>query len=480
LVLHQQSADAFVAVTMNFGNVQPPSECTQHILSFLALRDCLRFTATSTTALQESLSTLWQRRRRLTQQYALAQIPNAAASEHLSNHDLPYTEAAATMGQFESSPHQQHQQQHHHHQQHYDTETTGITKHRHVTRVGLRQDLLRAHPSLSESNMIVFPTVYDRIVNLQSLMTRLPQHALQSTVREIRETLSQDHGHIEYHHLVALVTATAATTTDGTNPATPNETLSKPTLTLTSAEMLIQTLRQIVRPLKLHHHILHTILFTPHDGGCFSLTDYIGDVWCVAHLWFDNDRNCSFCEGTPSMLTVGESLSRAPPLRYRSWLLLHANLLRNMPWTARERARLGLAEIWAQRDDEGDVLLENHGPSGSSDKHGNTGLAAMADLYHRMASTWTMPVDCCRTDKFMNSSMVLVYDDFGPLGPSFRGRDLVRVRDVTAPAMLSGYYSCLRRNGNSRHDALEWLCVAHEQAVKSRPMSVRSPIVRIT
>jgi hypothetical protein len=460
---------------MNFGSCVPaqalPSECTQHILSFLALRDCLRFTATNTTALQEGLPTLWQRRRRLTQPYAVALVPNTnTAAEHSSDNDLPYTDAAdaaaATMGQFEPTPHRQYQ-----HHQHYNMEIAGITEHQYVARVGLREDLLRTHPSLSElKDMIAFPTVYDRIVDLQSLMTRLPQHALQSAVRELCKALSQDHCHNEYHHLVAIVTATAATTTDCTNPKTAHETLSKPNLKRTSVEILIQTLRLIVAPLKLHHHILHTILFTPHDGGCFSLADYIGDVWCVAHLWFDNDRNCSFCEGTPSMLTVGESLSRAPSLRYRSWVLLHANILRNMPWTDRERARLGLAGIWAQWDDD----------ESTSTKHGNTSLAAMADLYHRMASTWTMPLDCCRTDKFMNSSMVLIYDDFGPLGPSFRGRDLVRVRDVTAPAMLSGYYSCLRRNGNSRHDALEWLCVAHEQAIKSRPMSVRSPIVRIT
>jgi hypothetical protein len=435
----------------------------------------LRFTAISTTALQEGLSTLWQRRRRLTQPYAVALLPNTTTAEHLSNNDLLYTDApaAAAMGQLGPSPHRQNQ--------HDDAtmEITGNSKHHFVTRVGLRDDLLRAHPSLSDSSMILFPTVYNRIVDLQSLMTRLPQHALQSTVRELCNALSQDHCHIEHHHLVAIVTATAATSADCTNPATANEAF-KPKVTLTSTEILIETLRQIVRPLKLHHHILHTVLFTPHDGGCFSLADYIGDVWCVAHLWFDNDRNCSFCEGTPSMLTVGEGLSRTPSLRYRSWVLLHANILRNMPWTARERARLGLAGFGAHCDDEGNALLENQGTTETSAKHGNASLAAMADLYHRMASTWTMPLDCCRTDKFMNSTMVLVYDDFGPLGPSFRGRDLVRVRDVTAPAMLSGYYSCLRRNGSSRHDALEWLCVAHEQAVKTRPMSVRSPIVRIT
>ena len=86
--------------------------------------------------------------------------------------------------------------------------------------------------------------------------------------------------------------------------------------------------------------------------------------------------------------------------------------------------------------------------------------------------------------------MCIIYDDFGPLGPnySFRGRDIVRVRDITADTMTeclllyqpttatsSTIYAGL--NGTIR-EAIEWICIVHEQSYKARPMSVRIPMIR--
>ena len=63
--------------------------------------------------------------------------------------------------------------------------------------------------------------------------------------------------------------------------------------------------------------------------------------------------------------------------------------------------------------------------------------------------------------------LTLIYDEFAPLGPQFRGRDIVQIRDVSASSMTTGAAA-----------ALDWIQVAHEQATKTYPMTVRPPEIR--
>ena len=96
-----------------------------------------------------------------------------------------------------------------------------------------------------------------------------------------------------------------------------------------------------------------------------------------------------------------------------------------------------------------------------------------------------------RTDQFVKSEICIIYDDFGPLGPSFRGRDIVRVRDITADTIteclllyqpnMTTTNTITTTNGalnSTTREAIEWMCIVHQQANKTRPMSVRVPMIR--
>lgn len=123
-------------------------------------------------------------------------------------------------------------------------------------------------------------------------------------------------------------------------------------------------------------------------------------------------------------------------------MYLHSSILRLKPFTRDERARLGIPEF-----------------------------GRVSEL---------LPNDCYINDWFMSSEMSLVFSEFGPLGATFRQRDLVQVREIPARrlfAFLITHENHLR--GETTRSALEWLCNVHEEARKRRPMTVREPVVRL-
>jgi hypothetical protein len=236
-----------------------------------------------------------------------------------------------------------------------------------------------------------------------------------------------------------------------------------------SPAALIESQRQFVLPLKIHAIILNNALLSKHGDNATTTEfhNYIGDVFCVTFLFYDFGRNSQYAEGSLSPRRMEETLRQFPPTCYQSWVLMHASILRTKQFTERQQSRLGLLNI-------------HFGSSPLADAEKDKGIIQSAFISPQLThSGWNIAVDKVRTDQFMKSEMCLVYDDFGPLGPSFRGRDIVRVRDVTADALQECliYHNAPYGGGNSR-DALEWICIAHEQAYQSRPMSVRQPVVR--
>lgn len=339
-----------------------------------------------------------------------------------------------------------------------------------IIKLGLFDELQRDNPDLDD--VTVFPTVQDRAEQLASEIPAM--YPLKKTVQELCESLRATDGDCEL-------------------PRSPNPT----------PRNMIDLLRQTVRPLKLHAEVLNAALRSGGcDVGCTELHQYIGDVLCVAYLLYDCDdsgssnNNCSFAEGSPTPYRLAESIRRSPPSCYRSWVLMHASILRTQQFSDRERSLLGIHGL--QSPPEAD--LEFHATMASFE----------AQIYSKSRSSgsgmpqsagWTMPMDSYRTETFLQSEMVLVYDDFGPLGPSFRGRDVVRVRDLSAQSMLACFTSSnvaaaaaatvstaaeaiavttddAGRGDARRREALAWMCVAHEQAFQARPVSVRTPVVR--
>jgi hypothetical protein len=300
--------------------------------------------------------------------------------------------------------------------------------------------LLDDHRCVSENEHVVyaFPTLHQRI---SQLAAKIPQaHPLCLLVKKLNTALSD------------CKQVSSMQSDDG----------------LLSRKSLIESLRQTVLPLKLHSIILKHALLSKHgdDVTTAELQYYIGDVLCVAYLFYDFGSTAQYAEGSISPQCLEKRLCRSPPTCYQSWVLMHACILRTKHFTGQQLSRMGLGGYYLESTltkpvtNDSDPMISTF-------------------LQHSGQFGWNMAINRVRTDHFMKSEMCLVYDDFGPLGPSFRGRDIVRVRDVTADAIQECLiYDDMQNGGGNSRDAIEWICLAHEQTHQSRPMSVRQPVVR--
>ena len=80
-------------------------------------------------------------------------------------------------------------------------------------------------------------------------------------------------------------------------------------------------------------------------------------------------------------------------------MYLHSSILRVKSFTTAQRHRLGIPEF--------------------------SGLSEM------------VPNDHYINDAFLSSEMTLIFREFGPLGPAFRGRDIVRMHEIPAQRLFA-------------------------------------------
>jgi hypothetical protein len=184
------------------------------------------------------------------------------------------------------------------------------------------------------------------------------------------------------------------------------------------------------------------------DESTVALHRYVGDVLCVTHL------------GPALRATLAGGLHRneiaaTTPTPYRSWVHWHSRILQTKSFSAVHRKRLGL------------VVVDDEAPRSYYDVSG----------HHHHAESY--PV----TDAFFSSDMTLVFREFGPLGRSFRGRDLVSMHAVSARDLVAYDRGSSSNNeaaeGETARQVLEWMCLVHEQSRTTQPMTVRPPQVRL-
>jgi hypothetical protein len=274
--------------------------------------------------------------------------------------------------------------------------------------------------------ILELPSVQDRVKQLSKALPK--EYALHKSVKELELLLENEKNELHSNHRWK----------ESTNG--------------TSRSSWIDLMQKILRPLKLHAEILRKALFSETcDLKGTSLHQYIGDVLCVTFLLRDDGLDCSFAEGSLSQISA-ENEIRIRPSCYRSWIMMHSGILRTKQFPLSQQSRLRIPDFYGEAVEE-----EN---------------------YMRSPSTWRLSMDCYKNDAFMRSQMTLVYDNFGPLGPTFRGRDVVTMREITAHHMVAYFSSFSHALENEAvQSALTWLCLAHEQAFVSRPMTVRNPIV---
>jgi len=380
-----------------------PTECTQHVLSFLTIQDCVRLGSASSSTLQEVLPNLLQRRNRMKIPYAIVKQPVAPPSSPTSAmQDFGSSTISSTSS----------------------TTTAAETLSPSSNEFGLLSDLQQVHP---KEDLVIFPTVQDQV---EELAIKMPlQHSHSGTVVALRNSLRLD-----------LANDMAEAARSGAPKAS-----------------LIALLINVVSPLKLHAQVLGHALRDPSTTRR-PLHEYVGDVLAVTYL-LNNDSTqfCSSVEGSPTQFHTG-----APCSSYASWILLHSGILRTKQFSEEQRNVLGIPDYHAVHPATSDA----------------TRLTLTAQLYKKRMTSWSVPMDRFRDEGFRESELTLVYDDFGPLGPSFRGRDVVRIRSISAQCLLA-YFSSPAQHGEAARVAVDWMCLAHAQATKTRPMTVRTPVIRL-
>ena len=260
----------------------------------------------------------------------------------------------------------------------------------------------RKCPSWNNMERIMIPSLYDRICQL---CKHFPSgHPMAKTVCQLKEDLEQDirldggtvtHVGLSFSNLFSLYHR------------------------LLSAPRLYATIW--------HHVMMHSNPPKAEDHDdltTVNLDRYVGDVLCVAHLVFDVYRSTSSHDG-PANRSLGDGGTidyycnktvDIPQQRcYLFWVFLHGSILRAKSFSAAQRDRLGISEFLAA-------------PAAATSK------SLFESIHH---------VD----DRFLDSEMTLVFREFGPLGPAFRGRDIVRLRDIPARGLVA-YYMTTTSNGN--------------------------------
>jgi hypothetical protein len=415
-----------------------PTDCVRAIVSFLPIKDCLVFGATTKQNLLEIQPELRCRRSRFTQTFFYnAHDKNPKVHGPID----PATKRKCTASQ----------------------------------------------------EVHVLPTIRDRIQSLWSVLSSA--HPLAASAN-------------------ALLSAVKEITTDGND-------VSEPTVDPQSWGVdfpsILATQTELVLPHKLHARLLRQAIQSQpthcdmgyrhgisggsqsNDGHVLTveLRRYIGDVLCAFYLMGHSAAN--IIEGGPTendwidiiqseipCLVAGEvsvddqsltAVGVAASTWYRCWVFVQSTLLRTAPFTWGQQVRLcigtGILDSFP-----GDMRLRQHRPFAGFDK----------TLFMRRLALLT---------NF--ESLRVNFNDFGPLGPMFRGRDLIQSHTVYPSSPLGvaicfsdwsqaeyeesytdGALPAFLHSWSSGQDAIiQWLLVLHTESTKSRPITVAPHLVTI-
>ena len=293
-----------------------------------------------------------------------------------------------------------------------------------------------------------------------------------------------------------------------------------------SFQATLETHKNLILPFKLHTTILdksvksnpehqdlgykHGISGGSHSNGgkvlTITLNRYIGDVLCAFYRMGHSAAN--IIEGGPTesdwieaikselpCLTIADGLDEfevnipvgvSASTWYRCWILVHSSLLRIGHFTSAQQIRLGIATLLPHAGGSNAVhdslLIPHHPFIGCGKKSLLRRLSLVANF----------------------EALRVTYNDFGPLGPSFRGRDLIQSHTIYPASaigviihfesfntnlteyeeyiqhgILPAQSSFLRQWISGQDAVIHWLFELHEESNKSRPITVASPIITI-
>ncbi len=381
-----------------------PQDCFGNIFSFLSLYDVLIYSSTSKTSLQRSLTQIHHRSNKLLISYKWKGTHIVEKEEEEDNDD----------------------------------------------------DTLSA-----EMRIVKIPSVYERIVSLYKVISS--SHPMKESMYELI-TLMKD---------VEKKKCSAENHQQQTNNNKYSYDLTNTNYNNNNNfQRLFLQMQQKTKVYKLHHHILQFAIYGNivsnqsiariHDNGHIldiDLDHYLGDVY-IAHTLMGNISS-GIVEGTSekkwldSLMTKTtiaaailhpednhggrEALSSSPssPLPsvllssrlitdydartwYQSWIFTHSTLLRTVALSRNERIQLGLSSDGTILKQIVKSLVNNMDGEDNNGVSGNSFIAPPPLPFQGLHKTKTM----LHLYKNLYSDGVLVacFRDFGPLGPTFRGR----------------------------------------------------------
>ena len=219
------------------------------------------------------------------------------------------------------------------------------------------------------------------------------------------------------------------------------------------------------------------------------LEQYIGDVLCAYFLM--GHSVAGLVEGGPAehawmdeLLAEMQETNQSPAISYRAWIYLHSTLLRTAPFTWEQQSRLGIISPLSSHSSfldvaQGSLLLPHHPfVHGRNSKNNHTKRIQLWDALRSLQSLRT------------------TLNDFGRLGPTFRGRDLIQSQTVFPSSSIgvarefmgmspeeysniTSFSPFLQSWASGEESVVAWLLFMHQEAGKARPLTVSPPLVTV-
>jgi len=233
---------------------------------------------------------------------------------------------------------------------------------------------------------------------------------------------------------------------------------------------------------RLHTTILNSVMSsTPPSrsrDGPFDLTQYVGDVLCVFCLLQSRDSRVIDKIG-PDMSDWFRVLDHQHHCDYQVWLYNHVLFLQACPFPVARLERLGLSSMY--------VLLPSAALSSSSSS------SALSQL--RWSSHRIFYYRAEETDR--RKAIRVTYNDFGRLGPTFRGRDHILSQRMSISNLQNSCeaWRFWMTDDSSSHgeyaekwarllgmddstDHVSSILRMHDESRRNRPMTVQPPQIR--
>jgi hypothetical protein len=426
-----------------------PSDCHASIVAFLPLEGVIGLGSASLTCLSDVQPEISRRRKRFTQQFCYSSEREYSSETHFR---IP-------KAQLNLHPH----------------------------------SYLNTPPDGLAEKIRLLPTVSDRINSLYRVLPTT--HPSYSNVVQLRSAISITNGTDN--------DCGGDIDRDGDGDVPSIDELRKRRRGI-DYESLLRAHVHNVRPHKLHALILrHAIRSDPlvvdrghtydsHGALTVTLARYIGDVHCAYYLLGHSDSG--IIEASPTDNEWKANLmselnnSRNIETFYRAWVFLHSTLLRVAPFSAQQQACLGIAPPTPPR---AEIATDSAGGQGSLSSPLAPFRANVTDAFWQQHSIeeWISRFPPLR----------VTFRHFGPLGPAFRGRDMMELlllqpvalanvvstfaetdpREYTGGSSSPTLSPMLRHWANEEHNVIQFMVRMHDQSRRIRPVTVVPPQVSL-